>query len=747
MGQLNDFQYYLTRKSDGKYYYIDGSGNLQTQVAAIELPYAPDGWKETKVSWERGFTYHGVFTNYTTPLKFIREGAKILRSLYYTYGIEADCQLYIKKLNRTTLAYADFILGEIDFSTLQDLEFQVIANIMQGGFVSKLKARENTNYPIDVQDNADVVWVNMDGIPLWAYDSYLGIDQPNDNSGSTIYQQNQGFAFPYLTAYNSKGYNNGDIFIKGQEYIDNIDTQFFTQGAVAFISVSMYDKWFLENRSATDSYTVRIKGSMYIGSVNNDSVTRNLEVRILAADIGSGTINSDTTISTGAAILAGATNLETLEWDEILTVSPQERLFFMFSWSGNVSVNTNHIFTLEMDSSFQNSVRQSYVPCVPAKTVFSELIGAIGDGLTPDSSTLLDTTYPDVLLTCGDALRLLAGNQIKTNLMDLFKSMNTVFGTSLMYDTATNTISLEVKDEAYDSGTQTVDLGAVADIQVMPFTEDVFSNLKIGFNTKPYDEFNGKDEYNTTSEYLSPIVRRAATLDMVSPYRADIYGIELTRANLLEKKTADGDSDNDVFFIHADLSAVAGTFDLNGVSTDYYNLYRTPINPVAGASYFEIDNIFLDVDGVYRNQDKAFNIMFTPLRCLERSGSYIRALMYPQASSVLKWQVTSKNNEGNVKLITSEGSPVVVHDESADVQINTLASPLFYPVVFNITARTPFDLLSLVEANPYGYAEFTWLGNTYYGFIIEMTEEIVNHPKQEFKLLATATNTLSNLVH
>ena len=81
MGQPKDFKYYLRRKSDGKYYYVS-AGSVLTQVGAIELPNAPDGWQDNTVTWERGFKYHGLFTNYSTPLKFIRDGATIARYLY-----------------------------------------------------------------------------------------------------------------------------------------------------------------------------------------------------------------------------------------------------------------------------------------------------------------------------------------------------------------------------------------------------------------------------------------------------------------------------------------------------------------------------------------------------------------------------------------------------------------------------------------------------------------------------------------
>jgi hypothetical protein len=98
-------------------------------------------------------------------------------------------------------------------------------------------------------------------------------------------------------------------------------------------------------------------------------------------------------------------------------------------------------------------------------------------------------------------------------------------------------------------------------------------------------------------------------------------------------------------------------------------------------------------------------------------------------------------------MVTHEGSPVVDIDEGGNENITDLASPLFYPFIFKVTTKTPINIGAAFNSDPYGYVEFTWLGNTYYAFVLTASQQLPYRDKQEFKLLATATNTLSNLVH
>jgi hypothetical protein len=96
-------------------------------------------------------------------------------------------------------------------------------------------------------------------------------------------------------------------------------------------------------------------------------------------------------------------------------------------------------------------------------------------------------------------------------------------------------------------------LGEVADIEVTPWTDEMYTNLRVGYQKQTYDEVNGKDEYNDEHRYLSPCVRVNKDADYVSSIRTDPTGAELHRLNLEGKTLTDASTDNDIWCFHIEI--------------------------------------------------------------------------------------------------------------------------------------------------------------------------------------------------
>lgn len=753
--QPNTFKYYLRafNGSNYDYYSVNSSGTIVVTASGTPInpiQYAPNGWQDKDVIWKRGFTYHGIFTTYANPLRFERDARKILRQKFYTQGTEAVMELYIEKLNESDYTYSPFYYGEFDFATFTDYEDDCQCAMRDGGFLTKFQAREENDYEIPVESNADVVWVKIDGgPPLWCYMKFTGLEQPQDDSGSPLYDAANGVNMPTLLPYITEGYSNGDIENKGNDFIGTF-SQCFQQAWISAISLSMADKYYLRNTSPSTTYEVKIKGALVIGTIADAGATARCRVRTFRAAYGTSTIIQDHALIDGITYAAGASGVERLEFEHVYSLAPNECLWLSFFYTNGTFGHKFHIFSLELEAQFQNFVPDAYVPVLPAGRVFEGIMDKITDnGTTTSVVDVLDNDYPQIHITSGDALRRLSESQLKLSFNKLFRSLDYHLDLCLKYGKTADELTLDDKETVYDNSTQILDLGEVAKLEVMPLKELNFSTLKIGSPNNVYDEVNGKEEYNVTSEFSSPLQKVIATRDMVSDIRSDMFGIVLTIANLTDKKQADSEADNDPFFIDVDTSAVAGTFDLNGVTTNYYNLYRKPINLTPGASYWEIDNIFIDVNGNYSNQDKAFNIFFTPKRMLYRNGRFLRSILFHQGSEDLKLITTGKNTSGNVRLITSEGIVPTVIDESLDENINDLSTSsnaYFAPFLFKVTAKTPVSLLSTINTDPYGFVAFRWLGDSYYGYILQMSEKVAERQKGDFELIAMTDTDFSNLI-
>ena len=723
-----------------EYYYVTGT-TVDNTNAKTELARAPEGWQEYEVGWERGFTYYGMFTSYATPLKFHKDGALILRYLQYTYGIEAKCELLVEKFNSDTAVfdYETFFIGDLDLSKATDEFDYVVVPIMESGFPAKLKAREDTPYEFAIDGNADVKFVYSDGLNLQAKLSWAGLPNTSIN----------GYYNPSLVSYDHEGTN---LYLQQYDHLLSGNSPFILLANNSNIS---QDIDFVYDYSITIHLNNSVAASSYFW------------IQFREVVISTNTFVSNTYILNSTYLHAPNltyTYIGTIQLP--YTLSPNRRIEVTYRMWQPVAAaflisGTDYQLTSnyeEVTAYFVNRYEPSYIQTLKAVDVMRYLINEIGEnslGQPDQTPTFIDHTiesqFPNqIVITSGDAIRNLGGSKLKISFSELFKFLNTKFGVAFYYDKTTNTCHLQDKSNVFinSQGAGYGNIGSVKNLKITPFTSEAFVNLKIGDKKQSYDQrgandteiTNGKDEFNTETVRLSPLVRINATADYISPIRCDMYGIEFVRINLQRKSLADSSTDNEVFAIHKNEDS-SGNFNryVSGtgyVSTPYYLLYRTPI--VAGT--WEIQNIF--------SPETAYNILFSPLRSLYRNGAYFRSLLKLNDANSLNFQLSGMNNVGNLKMITytngaldfNEGGAVLISDLCPDEDL------LFKPIIFEFETKEVINLYNLIEDNPYNYITFTYLDNQYAGFIISAKSKPVIRGTTQFKLLAAPNTNLTNLI-
>ncbi len=741
MANWKNFLYYLYTTIAGTkhYYYVDNTGAVQTTTTKTPIEMAPKGWRDQGLRWERGFVYHGIFQTYTEPLKFVKDGGKILRYLYVNYGTEPECNLLIEKFNRTLAVwdYETYYLGEIDFTRYNREKDFVNCEVMEGGFMAHLKAKENTNIEIPVADSVNRVWINMDGLTVMAVFEFTGLEQPVDNSPPT-FTASARENFPTLLWYQTEGYSNGDNNPKGNDFIGPNATMLSqTYAGADMITLLSADNWFLRNSSSGISYDYNIKGSLTIDHLNTVASDREMNIYIYKnKGAAVGTAVTKYTIATGGIIPASGTLTETVTFDFNITLDPDDQIWLWFRHTGTPGDVKYHLLKCDVKVFVPNAIKQSYIPALRPFIVGEAIFANIDPSVTFDS-TLLTTTHKNKLLTSGDALRGLLNAVIKTNLTDYYKSVNAVANTCMIYDRPNTTVSINNKSFAFDEATQILDLGTISNFKHYPLTQEMFAKYITGYRDAKYDDVNGKDEFNLTQEYQSPLIRITSEKDLRSEYRADMYGIELTRGNLTGKILADSDNDNDIFWIDIeDTPAGVIPAGLPGAGEDYYNLNRSGYTIIQGLTF----------------PDTAFNLYMSPKLMIYAHGDYINSVLYPQMnlpvvlpSDTLEFKIASKNQDNGIYLAWDISGFGV--DERGNVNLTTLADPLFFPIVLEFDCLIPQNILAILAANPYGKIKITDENNLeYWGFLLEVQDEPVMRPKQTYKLLCSKSTDLNNFI-
>lgn len=516
------FLYFLT-DNQGRSYYIE-NGVLKMSATPKWLEDAPQGWLDNTVSFGRSSKYYGINRSYTIPLKFVNDGASIIRRVYYSgKGIEEQLNLVILKHNDENDLYELYYKGEIDLVMIEDLSAEgVQVNVMEGGLVKYLRAYENTVYefPCDGTISQNKL-VNISGILFDDKFNYSAIEVPDVPIGKS-------YACPNVFIDNT-GDNIG--ILKGDESFEDITdmlpTYFLTSSNYIFKSVN--------------PVTITIRGR-FIVSAFGGSGSANCIYRFV-------TSNNTTVDIVTESIPNGQTVIK--EFTHTMTLAAGEALFTYIDnpvGSGAGLSITESPYTIEFQSKFPDTKTWA-IDCFD---LFKLLVGKVSEGQYEGVSSLLESNR-HLVITSGDALRGTHKAVIKTSLADFFESMNVILNASLSNQTLPGqkeTLFIERKEYVFNSSSVDINLGEVSDLKITLASEYMLNNLKIGYAPQQYDEKAGKQEYNTTAQYKAPISRVQKELSLISKYRADSYGIERTRFNSGSRSTTSNSSDNAVFILN-----------------------------------------------------------------------------------------------------------------------------------------------------------------------------------------------------
>lgn len=718
--QRKKFRYSLM-KDDATYYYVAGGAALTSNVQ-IPLSKDPVEWKETDLQWKRSDKYHGVFRSFVVPLTFIKDGAAILRHVYYTEGVEGHCILKIERLNHTTQQYELYYIGDIDFSRTQDTKNTFQVAVLDRGLAALLKAKESTAYELPML-RSSCLSVLMDGMTLRGNAHYVvaeqGILAPVTISNTALIAQG-----------GAEGLN--EATLTDTSYQPAPATIDLTHGAV-------YTAKFAETVTVSMSFTIEVD---WPSSVSN---ARTFAVGIRSGPIGGTVVNGYLYVAP-YALAPGQSGTFTVTTANKYTVSLNAGdsvgiflLMIDIPTLGGIYSSINSRYRIRGSEGYLDIYTEYRRPATSVlfkrqANVWQELISKMSDGaygvissyLTNPTAKYEGNSPWNTLMTCGDAVRGLGDAsgavnttpaKMKVTVDDLLQD---ALGRSMCgVGVEGNNVRIERLDYFYRNDMTVADLGEVNNLQVSPATDYIWNTLKIGYKYQEHDKLNGKDDPFLTHQYASAGIRVKAERDATSPFVASVVTQEYIRANLGGKKTTDSGSDNDICLaeISGQQNGPFGTFTLARQQNDPGGAIQ---NMLAGST--------------------AYNLSLTPKRNLYRNAPFIATALH-----LLNADLTFQTADQNADLISKLGSLAAVV-EKADVPVNSLGSPLFLPIIFTFETQVPTDIAALIDAQPYGKIAFICRGKSFSGFILEAGIKPADNAIYTYKLLAAPDTNLSNLI-
>lgn len=711
--------------------------------------HAPDGWQDINIAWERNMTRYGTMRNFSLKMGFVLDGATILRDGLYRSNVDKKLYLLIQKrvieIDGPVFRdyYKYFYKGQFDFSTADDKQgdrrFEI--NILEGGLWKALKAKEDTQYTIEFDDQDG--HVNMDGLELFGKQNYVIIEQE--------YVALAGIRSSLTMAQTTReGNAPGAAFFDQQREDDpGTDTiNYFLETA----QVGYY--------TITGEITARIGG---VGTAQVDIALRPLDGAV------------DIEIATGTL----TPSFQAIPLDYTFVSAPGRKYILLIKVFGIQAFVAESNIAINFRATHPPSTRRIMHPY----RLFQKLVGKITGSQDNAYSDILQTSTYHV--TSGDAIRGIASAVIKTSLKDFFTAFNVYH--MLGMGVENNKIRIEARAHFFQSGNP-IDCGSTKDFGITPASDLMFSKIKVGHAEQDIDDVNGKFAFNGIHHYGSPIEAVSEELDLVSPYKADPYEIETLRANLDGKTTTDSGDDNSVFVMDVIPSVNVFTEenvvfyfqnDMNIINqvqqdrpmyvgmkftTDYPNnpgpftikqiLSGTPgykiwvveesvteditttvtFTITSGANHILNRNI--NVTAGVPAAASVFNVGLTPARLIRVHGAWIRGVLEGYQGEVLQFNSTNRNYD-----LVAGG---II--ERANIPVSELAAPMISPWYFDYGTQVPISLVDELETDQNRSFSGIDEGRPFEGFCIKTGLAPNTRQEQSFKLLAVPGTDITKFI-
>lgn len=543
-------------------------------------------WDDIEATYKRD-GYGGVVRSFTSKFEFAGDARKRLLSLFDDDYLSSSAKISLA-VRDDDMAYREKFSCDMDFTTMEDDGVTLSMNAVDNDVAAIIKAKKGADYeyPVDVIKESETL--EYDGIEIneqvkWQFVSNV--------SGGTSETEAIPVNFPSLWDESAPIYIGSEESSIGgaMEYGDQQNTTGAELEGVYFIHAQKDITIDLE--ISVDAIVRRVAhpgthvtfycwGVLFkLKRISSDGIETeegNIEIRTLS-DIGeqkNGYFNKNITLKSG----------EKLQFLMTLIASEGNTGFYQ---------EYNLLPTSYVKATWHNRLsRPVNIDVVKPVTLLNRLLKSMNggnDGITGEIEP--SERFGKAVLCAAESIRGIPQAKMYSSFTKFCEWMEAVFG--YVYAIDGKTVRFMHRESCFENAVYK-HVYEYSDYKLSVDEGLVFSHVNVGYDKQDYDSVNGRDEFNFTNQYTTGMLNTENSLDLISPYRADSFGIEF----LAEKRgedTTDSESDNDLFFAGVRLSG------------GKYLLDRTEA-----------------VEGV-NSPSTIFNAMFSPSSMAEANRSYIGA--------------------------------------------------------------------------------------------------------------------------
>lgn len=566
-------------------------------------------WDDVEMSFKRN-DYDGVVRSFSTKFEFSGGAYSLLLREYQSNYLKSSATIVFYVRNNSWLLNEKFRCA-LDYSTFTYTDISCEINAVDNSLASLIKAKKGTQYEYLVSELKEAEPLYYDRLEMSSNIDFIITGDTDDEYISNTFAPTSG-SLPTYYSY--------PLYISGNPEISKKDI------------IEIYDvpKKDYGNTTATIPF---------IKNISNAGLKLNINIKL--------TLN--VSLNNGRAWLIigqkGLSNSEILnkqlsEGDNVIEINRTDYLLFgndsFLYFSINVRDATCVIRQQVSDKSnlfnitFMARNDAIDIDCIRPSVLLTRLLRSItGDNsVIGEITNTTDARLDKTVIAPAESIRGIPNAKIYTSYTKFANWMSSVFG--FVPVIGDNKVTFVHRDVLFQDK-QVKDLkDDTVDLNYNVSSSMIYSRLKVGYDKQDYDSVNGRDEFHFTNEYTTGITLTENAKELISPYRADAYGIEFLAAKRGED-TTDNDSDSDIFFVGAALEGgkyklVRSGYTISGVispSTMFNAMYSQRYMIEANARYLAAfaeqlsftssdGNSDVEINGVRETNDIALgNRLFT----------------------------------------------------------------------------------------------------------------------------------------
>lgn len=484
-------------------------------------------WDEITVSFKRN-DYDGVVRSFTDKFEFVKGARQLLMDEYKSNYLKASANIVISTRNNSW-TWTERFRCALNFSTLSDDGFVCSLNAVDDSVAAIIKARKGVQYEYSVGDVKESKHLFYDGMDMT--NNIVMTIPPNNTETDTvdITMEDNGYYTVPLYVETSEIAKKGEL-----ELTDQMETVY---EAVDWISDAPY---FFKNES---KYYMNVRIRMKIKAFYNSTNSERNDVFNIA-----GSAKGKLSLQYFSYKFLTPTFTSSIDVDINAVIPPSFGLqMYIHSQYGKSAVRITEV--IEKPTITWTSRRDAVsLDVIKPQTMLNRLLKSMNEGkdglngvIVPSGEKRLD----NAMILAAESARKMHNAKIYSSFDKFSKWMSSVFG--YVYDISDKTVTFRPRRDYFTNEV----VKTIEDYNNYTMNVNsslIYSQVNVGYDKQDYDSVNGKDEFRFTNEYSTGITMTDNKLELISPYRADAYGIEFL-AQQIGEDTTDNSSDTDVFFV------------------------------------------------------------------------------------------------------------------------------------------------------------------------------------------------------